>query len=83
METSQLICIANQLTGFYKMEALVTKGLRCKEKWVRISYNLYFRVLIPICVKVFCLIEVSSKLLQGKKQYSYFSLYVVLLVRVN
>ena len=28
METSQLICSENQLTGFYMMETLVVKGLK-------------------------------------------------------
>ena len=28
IETSQLICRANQLTGFYMMETLAVKGLR-------------------------------------------------------
>ena len=28
METSQLICRANQLTGFYMMETLAVKGLK-------------------------------------------------------
>ena len=31
METSQLICSANQLTGFYMMGTLVVKGLRKNE----------------------------------------------------
>ena len=37
METSQLICIANQLTGFYMMGALLVKMLRitCKHLFLQ------------------------------------------------
>ena len=36
METSQLICSANQLTGLYTMGALVVKLLNGKIIWLRI-----------------------------------------------
>ena len=36
IETSQLICSANQLTGFYMMRTLVVKGLNLMKRLVEI-----------------------------------------------
>ena len=39
IETSQLICSANQLTGFYMIGTLVVKGLRESDNKIVINRN--------------------------------------------
>ena len=40
IETSQLICIANQLTGFYMMGTLAVKGLMISDNLFQTTFNM-------------------------------------------
>ena len=68
IETSQLICSANQLTGFYMMGTLVDKWLSSEKSHREMNIGKYFWRWLSL-VHLTPTLEDSANLMEGKPFY--------------